>query len=111
MSNFDIYRNLIEAHPYAELKGKKNPYTSVKGRMYTFLDIDDKLSIRLNLEDTEEYASKYEWRPSIQHDRIMKEYILVSPKMMENDKDLKYFFNKSFEHFNSMTPKPKKMKE
>jgi hypothetical protein len=36
MSNFDIYRNLIEAHPYAELKGKKKPYTSVNGRIIPF---------------------------------------------------------------------------
>ncbi|MFT4662537.1 MAG: hypothetical protein ACI8XB_002827 [Patiriisocius sp.] len=83
----------------------------MNGRMYTLIDKEDKLSIRLNKEDTEEYASKYEVQPSIQHNSVMKEYVLVPQKMLENDKYLKYFFNKSYEYFNGMPPKSTKKKK
>jgi len=78
------YEKIVNAIPDLERKGKKTPYTSLNGHMFSFLDKDGVLSIRLSEEERVALIEKYNTQLSVQHGRIMKEYVVVPDSLFNN---------------------------
>lgn len=106
----EIYEKLISEFPAIERKGKTMPYTSVNGHMFSFLDKNGKLSLRLPEANRNELIKKYDTELSVQHGRIMKEYVLVTEKLLNNSKNLESYFKDSHEYVSSLKPKATKKK-
>ena len=99
------YENLIAEFPKVERKGKTMPYTSVNGHMFSFLDKEGRLSLRLKENMRNELIEKYKAELSVQHGRIMKEYLIIPKILLGNFKDLKGYFKASYDYTCSLKPK------
>jgi len=107
----EAYGLLVATIPNLERRGKTMPYTSVNGHMFSFIDKSGSLSIRLPLEELESFLEKYSTTRSVQHGRVMKEYVLV-PKSIQSDlKKLTPYFEISFTYTSALKPKPTKRKK
>ena len=102
----DLYTKLIETNPEIERKGDSVPYTSVNGNMFTYLS--DALAIRLPEKDREDFLKKYKTTLMKSYGAIMKEYVKVPDKLLENTKELKKYFDLSYEYVKTLKPKPTK---
>jgi hypothetical protein len=102
------YEALIGTISGVEKKGATMPYTSVNGNMFSFLDADGRLNLRLAEKERQEFIRKYKTTLSVQHDTVMKEYVLVPDRLLDNPKELQPFFKASFLYAGSLKPKGKK---
>ena len=103
------YIRLLETNPNIELKGASMPYTSVNGNMYTFLS-DSGLGIRLPKDVREEFLKKYSTTLYEAHGAILKEYVTVPDKLLNNTKELKKYLDLSYAYAITLKPKPSKKK-
>jgi len=101
----ELYEKLVSEFPTVERKGKTMPYTSVNGHMFSFLDKEGRLSLRLPEDIRSELIEKYNTELSVQHGRIMKEYVLVPNELIENFKDLMGYFKSGYDYTSSLKPK------
>lgn len=53
------------------------PYTSVNGHMFSFLDKNGEMGLRLPQPERDEFIKKYDTKLLVQHDKVMKEYVVV----------------------------------
>jgi len=106
----DLYDNLIDTHPDIERKGVSNPYTSLNGHMYTHLGKDGSLGIRLPKDEREAFLEKYNSTLYESHGAIMKEYVKVPEKLLQNTEELKKYLDLSYEYVKTLKPKPTKKK-
>lgn len=104
------YEQLVEAFPEVDRKGKTMPYTSVNGNMFSFIDKEGALSIRLSAEHLEAFMNKYDAPQSIQHGRVMKEYVLVPNTLLSNTEELTPYFKQSLDYTSALKPKATKKK-
>ena len=110
-SVLEAYEKLVASVPDLERKGKSMPYTSVNGHMFSFLDKEGMLSLRLDNNDREKFLKKYSTSLSIQHGRVMKEYVLVPVALQSNLPELQPYFQSSYTYTSSLKPKPTKKKK
>ncbi len=82
--NVDVYDKLIESVSGIERKGKTMPYTSVNGHMFSFLDKNGEMGLRLPQPERDEFIKKYDTKLSVQHDKVMKEYVVVPYGLLSN---------------------------
>lgn len=106
----DLYDKVIALIPEIESKGKSMPYTSYQGNMFSFLDKEGKMGLRLSKEDLEEFETKFETGPNIQHGRVMKEYVVIPDDLLENSEMLLFYLNKSYDYAKVLKPKGAKKK-
>ena len=106
-----LYNQLIELHPDIERKGASMPYTSVNGHMFSFLDKTGTVSLRLSEEDRESFIAKYNTKLSVQHGRIMKEYVLIPEALLKKTEVLLEYLKISNNYVKSLKPKPTKKKK
>jgi TfoX/Sxy family transcriptional regulator of competence genes len=107
--NLDLYTRLIETNPNIELKGASMPYTSLNGHMFSFLS-ESGLGIRLPKEVREEFLKKHATTLYKTRGTILKEYVAVPDKLLKNTKELKKYFDLSYEYVSTLKPKPSKKK-
>ncbi len=98
------YRELVEAHPEAELKGAKNPYTSRNGWMTSFLDPDGCLCLRLPADDRARTEAEFGGTAVRQYGRNMPEFVLV-PREGPTDADVGHWFARSWDWVGTKPPK------
>jgi hypothetical protein len=101
-----LYEKLIATNPALERKGDTMPYTSLNGHMFSLLAKDGSLGLRLSKEDREEFIKKYNTELMKQYGVIMKEHVIVPDKLLANTKELKKYFDQSYEYIKSLNPKP-----
>jgi len=101
-----LYEKLIATNPAEERKGDTMPYTSLNGHMFSLLGKDGSVGLRLSKEDREEFIKKYNTELMKQHGVIMKEHVIVPDKLLANTKELKKYFDQSYEYIKSLKPKP-----
>lgn len=104
----ELYDKLVQSFQDIERKGKTMPYTSVNGHMFSFLDKEGNLSMRLPDEIKNKFIKKYDSELSVQHGRVMKEYVLVPKKLLSDSASLKRYFKESYEYTRALKPKPTK---
>jgi len=105
MSVLERYEKLISEFPSVERKGKTMPYSSVNGHMFSFLDKEGKLSIRLPEAIRSELIKKYKAELSLQHGRVMKEYLLVPEILFHDFEALHRCFEASYQYTVTLKPK------
>lgn len=105
MDTIDRYLAVIDKMDGVEKKGKTMPYTSSNGYMFSFIDKEDKISLRLSEEDRAVLLDEHGANQSVQHGRIMKEFVCLPNTILAQEKELLAFFEKSYNYTNSLKPK------
>lgn len=102
----DLYDKLIRTNPTVERKGATMPYTSISGHMFSFLAKDGSFGLRLPEELRQTFLKKYKTKLCEAYGVVLKEYVLVPDKLFKNTKELKSWFDLSFDYIKSLKPKP-----
>jgi TfoX/Sxy family transcriptional regulator of competence genes len=102
----ELYEKLVRTNPKVERKGAANPYTSLNGHMFSILSPSGSLALRLPDDEREAFLKKYKTRLYEAYGVVMKEYVVVPDHLLENTKELKKYFDMSYEHIGTLKPKP-----
>ncbi len=100
------YEALVATNPKVERKGDKLPYTSVNGHMFSSLDDAGRMALRLSDEDRVAFEKKYKTSPVMAYGIVRKEYVAVPDALLLKTRELKKYFDASYEHVRSLKPKP-----
>jgi hypothetical protein len=101
----DLYSKLVATNPKIELKGATVPYTSHNGHMFSYLEKDGSLGLRLPKDVLEDFLKKYKTTLFLSYGIVKKEFALVPEKLLKNTKELKPYFDISFEYVKTLKPK------
>ena len=88
-----------------ERKGKSMPYTSANGYMFSQLNKAGELGIRLSKEATTQFDATYGANPFLSYGATMREYVLVPPALLEDQKALSEFLKMGYDYVNTLPPK------
>lgn len=107
----ELYTSVVAASDNdTVVKGAKNPYTSLNGHMFSFLDSEGGMALRMSDEMREEFLSRYDSGPVIQYGSVMRGYLSVPERLLENTDELRGWFDRSHEWIATLPPKPTKKK-
>jgi len=101
-----LYEKLVATNPHLERKGATVPYTSVNGHMFSFLTKTGTLALRLPADERAAFLEKYKTRLCEQYGAVMAEYVEVPDALLRRTRDLKKFFDISYDYVGSLKPKP-----
>src|SRR5580700_5334362 len=101
-----LYEKLVATNPKVERKGATVPYTSLNGHMFSYLSKEGKLALRLPPEDREAFLQKYKARLCEAYGRVQPEYVEVPDSLLASTRELKKFFDSSYEYVSSLKAKP-----
>lgn len=99
------YDKLISSDPTIERKGKTMPYTSINGHMFSFLSKQGEMGLRLSKEDLEVFIQEHKTKQMEQHDRVMKEFVLVPGQLLVDAELMSIYLKKSIVYTSSLKPK------
>ena len=102
----ELYEKLVATNPRVERKGATMPYTSVNGHMFSVLTKAGRLALRLPAGSREAFLEKYKTRLCEQYGTVMVEYVEVPDALLSKTRELKKFFDLSYEHVSSLKAKP-----
>ena len=102
----ELYDNLVATNPKVERKGATVPYTSFNGHMFSYLSKEGKLALRLPTEPREAFLKKYKAKLCEAYGVVQPEYVEVPDALLSSTRELKKFFDISFEYVSSLKPKP-----
>ena len=105
---FAQYEKLVATNPKIELKGATIPYTSHNGHMFSNFNPDNTLGLRLPPDKIESFIKKYKTKLVEAYGIVRKEYVVVPDSLLKKTKELKPYFDMSFEYVNSLKPKSTK---
>jgi len=100
-----IYDKLVAKCSRFERKGKTMPYTSANGYMFSLFNKDDEIGIRFSKEIQEKYIQEFETTLYKSHGAIIKGYVLIPEKMLDDLDKLANYLNESFDYVMSLEPK------
>jgi len=100
-----LYEKLVATNPAIERKGATVPYTSVNGNMSSYLSKEGRLALRLGSKDREAFIVKYKARLSQAYGVIQPEYVEVPDDLLAKTKELKKWFDASYDYVSSLKPK------
>ena len=106
----ELYEKLVATNPKVERKGATVPYTLVNGHMFSYLGKSGKLALRLPEEKREAFLKKYKARLCEAYGRVQPEYVEVPDSLLAATRELKPYFDSSFEYVSGLKPKPTKRK-
>ena len=109
-SNLELYDKVVELHSDIKRKGKTMPYTSVNGHMFSIMDKQGNLGMRFSKTDREEFIQKFNSELMVQYGVVMKEYVMIPHKLLEDTSELYKYFQLSFEYVSLLKLKPTKRK-
>jgi hypothetical protein len=101
-----LYEKLVATNPNVELKGATVPYTSLNGHMFSYLSKEGKLALRLPAEERAAFLQKYKAKLCEAYGRVQPEYVEVPDSLLASTRELKKFFDRSFEYVGTLKPKP-----
>lgn len=104
----ELYDKLINTNPNFERKGKTMPYTSVNGHMFSQLNKAGEIGIRLPEEKKEKFIKEHRATLFKSYGAVMKGYVLVPEKLLENLELFSSYLNESYNYVKSLEPKPSK---
>ena len=100
------YDELVATNAKVERKGATMPYTSLNGHMFSMLSKDGRLALRLPQPERDAFLSKYKTKLSEQHGVVLVEYVEVPDALLSKTRELKPYFDLSYEYVGSLKPKP-----
>jgi len=101
-----LYDKLVATNPGVKRKGATMPYTSLNGNMFSVLTKTGTLALRLPAAAREAFLTKYKTRLCEQYGAVMVEYVEVPDALLSKTRELKKFFDLSYEYVGSLKPKP-----
>ncbi len=101
----EIYDKLVGKCPRFERKGKTMPYTSANGYMFSLLNKDGEIGIRFSKEVQQKYIEELQTTIYKSYGAVMKGYILIPDKMLEDLDVLSIYLNESYNYVMSLDPK------
>ena len=101
-----LYEKLVATNPSVKRKGATVPYTSLNGHMFSYLSKDGKLALRLPPAEREAFLKKYKARLCEAYGKVQPEYVEVPDALLASTRELKKFFDCSYEYAGSLKPKP-----
>jgi hypothetical protein len=107
-SKLELYEKLVATNPKVERKGASVPYTSFNGHMFSYLNKDGKLALRLPPAERETFLKKYKAKLCEAYGIIQPEYVEVPDALLASTRELKKFFDTSYNYVASLKPKPTK---
>lgn len=99
------YDELVSLCPRFERKGKTVPYTSANGHMFSLLNKEGELGFRFSKDVQEKYIQKFGTTTLRSHGAIMKGYVLIPERMLEDLDQLSEYLNESYDYVMSLKPK------
>jgi hypothetical protein len=105
-----LYENLVGTNPDTERKGATVPYTSLNGNMFSYLHASGAVALRLPAGEREKFLAKYKTKLFEAYGIVQKEYVTVPDALLAKTKELKPYFEMSYEYAKSLKPKPSKKK-
>ena len=102
----ELYEKLVATNPKIERKGATVPYTSLNGHMFSYLSKEGKLALRLPPEQREAFLKKYKAKLCEAYGIVQKEYVEVPDSLLASTRELKKYFDCSYEYVSSLKPKP-----
>jgi hypothetical protein len=76
--------------------------------MFSYLGKSGELALRLPQDALQAFLKKYNTTLCQQYGVVQKEYAMVPDKLLEKTKELKSYFDLSYDYVNSLKPKPSK---
>lgn len=101
-----LYEKLVATNPRVERKGATVPYTSLNGHMFSYLSRTGTLALRLPAGERDAFLKKYKTRLCAQYGIVQPEYVEVPDALLSKTRELKKFFDLSYEYVASLKPKP-----
>jgi hypothetical protein len=102
----ELYEKLVATNPTVKRKGATVPYTSLNGHMFSYLSKEGKLALRLPAGKREVFLKKYNARLCEAYGTVQPEYVEVPGSLLSSTRELKEFFDCSYEYAGSLKPKP-----
>ena len=106
----ELYNKLVATHKDSILKGDTIPYTSLNAHMYSYVSKDGMVALRLAAADREAFIEKYKTTLMTAYGIVQKEYVVVPDSLLKKTKELKPYFDKSYEYVSGLKPKATKKK-
>ncbi|WP_074405701.1 hypothetical protein [Aquimarina megaterium] len=103
-----FYDKLIATNPNFDRKGKTMPYTSVNGHMFSQLNKAGEIGIRLSKQQGALFMQEHQTTVFKSYGAVMKEYVLVPEKLMEDFELLSSYLHDSYTYAKSLKPKSTK---
>lgn len=100
-----LYDQLVAKCPRFDRKGKTVPYTSANGHMFSLLNKDGELGFRFSKEVQEKYIQEFGTTIFKSHGAVMKGYVLIPDKMLEDLDKLSKYLNESYDYVMTLKPK------
>jgi hypothetical protein len=101
-----LYEKLVATNPNVKLQGATVPYTSLNGHMFSYLSKEGKLELRLPDGEREAFLKKYQAKLCEAYGRVQPEYVEVPDSLFSSTRELKKFFDCSYDYVRSLKPKP-----
>ncbi len=102
----ELYEKLVATNPSVERKGATVPYTSLNGHMFSYLSKEGKLALRLPAAEREAFLKKYKTTLCQAYGIVQPEYVVVPDSLLSSTRELKKYFDCSYEYVSSLKPKP-----
>lgn len=106
LKKVELYEKLVATNPSVERKGASVPYTSLNGHMFSYLSKEGKVALRLPAPDREAFLKKYGAKLCAAYGVVQPEYVEVPDSLLSATKELKKFFDSSYNYVSSLKPKP-----
>lgn len=106
LTKLALYEKLVATNPNVQLKGDTVPYTSLHGHMFSYLSKAGKLALRLPLEERAPFLKKYKTKLCESYGIVQKEYVEVPDSLLAATRELKPYFDFSYQYVSSLKPKP-----
>lgn len=103
--NIDAYDKLVATNKKIQRKGDTVPYTSHNGHMFSYLEKDGSMGLRLPPAELQEFLQKYKTTLFKSYGIIKKDFATVPDKLLKNTKELKPWFDISWEFVQTLKPK------
>lgn len=100
-----IYDELVAKCPRFERKGKTMPYTSANGYMFSLFNKDCEIGIRFSKQVQEKYINEWPTTIDKSYGAVMRGYVLVPDKMLQNLDSVAEYLDESYEYVMSLEPK------
>ena len=105
-NKLDLYEKLVATNPKVERKGDTVPYTSLNGHMFSYLSKEGKLALRLPTGEREAFLKKYKAKLCDAYGKVQVEYVEVPDSLLSSTREVKKFFECSYNYVSSLKPKP-----
>jgi len=81
------------------------PYTSANGYMFSLFNKNSEIGIRFSKDIQEKYMKEHDTTLYKSYGAVMKGYILITDKMLEDLDEMAKYLNESYDYVMTLKPK------